>query len=100
LVRFPTAFGYGQRQWLLNLGQASTGAHHWLWSGGTDIQFGVWDGEQVDRLPQAALDGNEHALVMTFDGATLRMYVDGELHAQKGAKSTSKQPTSPPALRS
>ena len=91
LVRFPTG-GYGgpwpdaQRQWLLNLGQAGGGAHHWLWSGGTHIQFGVWCGEQVDRLPQAALDGNEHALVMTFYGATLRMYVDGELHAQKGAK--------------
>ena len=42
----------GSREWLLNLGQTGTGAEHWLWSGGSDIQIGVYnggdEGNQID----------------------------------------------------
>ena len=35
---------YRKRQWIFNIGQAGTGANHWLWNNGARIQFGPWNG--------------------------------------------------------
>ena len=84
LVRFPSGNFSGPRQWLLRLGQATSGSLHWLWNGGTKIQFGRWCGEsvgasQIKVLPAKVFDGEEHAIVTVFDGSVLRLFVDGEL---------------------
>jgi hypothetical protein len=87
-VRFPSGKFSGPRQWLLRLGQATSGSLHWLWSGSTNIQFGRWDGgsvnaAQIRALPENVLDAEEHAIVTAFDGSVLRLFVDGELVGEK-----------------
>ena len=87
-VRFPSGEFSGSRQWLLTLGQATSGSLHWLWKGGTAIQFGRWAGgdvgvSQIQTLPAKVLDGEEHAIVTVFDGSVLRLFVDGELSSEK-----------------
>merc|ERR1711953_1297097 len=37
------------RQWILNLGQETTGANHWIWRG-ESIQFGSWNGPQIQQV--------------------------------------------------
>jgi hypothetical protein len=50
--------------------------------GGGGLFFDVWDGSALFRSPQTTLlsvfDGNWHHVAGTFDGAYVRIYVDGE----------------------
>jgi hypothetical protein len=72
----PTALP-PNRSWLLLLGNAGTGAHHWLLNKEGQTQFGVFNtGAQI--APKLALNQWSH-LASSFDGTTLRVYVNGVL---------------------
>merc|ERR1711953_1370208 len=49
-LSMPTTFNTYGRQWILNLGQFTTGANHWIWNSNSMIQFGVWAGEQIQDV--------------------------------------------------
>ena len=67
----------GSREWILNLGQGGTGAEHWLWNGDSDIQFGVWNGDQISTADVSTCT----YLATTYDSssALYALYCDGEL---------------------
>jgi len=66
------------RQWILNLGQETTGANHWIWRG-ESIQFGSWNGPQIKQVDINACTD----LTTTFDGEnTLTLYCNGEFLGQ------------------
>jgi hypothetical protein len=67
------------RQWLLNLGQHSTGANQWLWNSNTQIQFGKWGGSQIET---AVINECTH-LTTTSSGSVLKLYCDGVFMAEK-----------------
>lgn len=72
------------RSWLLLLGETGPGTHHWLWYpraryGAHGSQLGVFNGEQALRdLP--AVPEARTCVVVTFDGDTLIVYLDGKVH--------------------
>lgn len=70
LDTYPTG-----RAGLLTLGQADTGAQHWLINADGHTQLGVWAGPQVN--PKLPLNTWTH-VVTTYDGTTLRCFVDGK----------------------
>lgn len=74
LDAYPSA-----REWLLTLGQAGPGALHWLVEPNGQTQLGVWNGGQVS--PLLPLNTWIH-VATTYDGATLRCYLDGKLFEQ------------------
>jgi RHS repeat-associated protein len=62
------------RAWILLLGNAGTGAHHWLLRSDGITQLGSWSGNQVNpSLPV----GQWTHIAMTFDGSTLTGYING-----------------------
>lgn len=62
------------RAWILQLGNEGLGSHHWLINNQGGTQFGAWGGGQT----QPALPvGQWTHIAITFDGSTLRSYVDG-----------------------
>jgi hypothetical protein len=64
------------RAWILQLGNAGTGSHHWLIKSTGATQFGVYNGGQTQpSLPV----GKWTHIAMTFDGTTLKSYVNGAL---------------------
>ncbi|GAA4727142.1 LamG domain-containing protein [Phytohabitans rumicis] len=64
-----------RRAWLLNLGQANAGAHHWLLHPNGGLQLGVWGGTQhTPTLPRGVWT---HVAVV-YDGSALACYLDGE----------------------
>ena len=64
------------RAWLLLLGNEGTGAHHWLLNSNGVSQLGSWNGNQAQpTLPT----GIWKHITLTFDGATLKAYIDGSL---------------------
>jgi len=66
------------RQWILNLGQESTGANHWIWRGET-VQFGSWNGPQIRKVDINSCTD----LTTTFDGKnTLTLYCNGKFLGQ------------------
>jgi len=66
------------RQWILNLGQETTGANHWIWRGET-VQFGSWNGSQIRKVHINSCTD----LTTTFDGnKTLTLYCNGKFLGQ------------------
>jgi len=66
------------RQWILNLGQETTGANHWIWRGET-VQFGSWNGPQIRKVDINSCTD----LTTTFDGKnTLTLYCNGKFLGQ------------------
>jgi hypothetical protein len=64
------------RAWILQLGNEGSGSHHWLINSSGGTQFGVWSGNQAQ--PSLPVGQWKHVAI-TFDGATLKSYVDGTL---------------------
>lgn len=62
------------RAWIALLGNEANGSHHWLINNAGTTQFGVWGGGQLQPVLPV---GQWKHVVMTFDGTTLRGYVDG-----------------------
>lgn len=72
------------RSWLMNFGQFSTGAHHWLINSDGSIQFGVFNGsvQFTNNLP-----ANEWIhLATTYNGSDYTFYING---ASQGTLSAS-----------
>lgn len=72
----------GNFSYLLSKGaSACDGASYGLFTGGSGgLQFYISDGASFDVSPDAGpalWDGNWHLVAGTFDGATVRLYVDG-----------------------
>lgn len=63
------------RAWIALLGNPGAGAHHWLLNSAGVTQFGVWGGTQ--KAPVLAADGAWRHLATTFDGTSLRCFVNG-----------------------
>ncbi|MBT9566966.1 MAG: S8 family serine peptidase [Thiobacillus sp.] len=70
------------RAWMLLLGREGTGAHHWLLNATGVAQLGVWSGNQAQ--PTLPVGVWKH-VALSFDGTTLRAYIDGVLIATKPA---------------
>ncbi|TDV55949.1 LamG domain-containing protein [Actinophytocola oryzae] len=70
LDAYPT-----RRAWVLLFGQAGAGAHHWLVDPNGRTQLGVWNaGAAQPTLPL----GRWVHVATTYDGTSLRCYLDGE----------------------
>ncbi|MHC4916327.1 MAG: LamG-like jellyroll fold domain-containing protein, partial [Planctomycetota bacterium] len=72
-----------ERSWIMLLGAEKPGAHHWLLRKDGTAQLGVWDpvpkGESSkQQLRPKLVEGKWQHLGVTFDGKTLRGYVNGE----------------------
>jgi hypothetical protein len=63
------------RAWVLLLGNEGDGSHHWLLNSAGETQFGVWGGGQVK--PKLEVGAWKH-VATTFDGTTLKGYLDGQ----------------------
>jgi len=77
---------YNKRQWVLNLGQAGTGANHWLWNNDARIQFGPWNGGR-SQIKQGDIS-KAKTLATVFDGAKYSLYIDGNLVETRDASRT------------
>ena len=64
------------RAWVLLLGKEGTGAHHWLLNSNGVSQLGSWSGNQAQ--PTLPVGIWKH-IALTFDGSTLKVYIDGSL---------------------
>lgn len=62
------------RAWILLLGQAGPGAHHWLVNSDGSSQLGRWQGDHAK--PTLPLKAWVH-IATTFDGSAARCYIDG-----------------------
>ena len=75
-LQFPTDVecqSIAGRQWILNIGQGGTGAHHWLWAP-AGIQFGVWCGAQISK---PTLQDARYTVCTVWDGTHYLLYKDG-----------------------
>lgn len=63
------------RAWIALLGNPGAGSHHWLLNSAGVTQFGVWSGTQ--KAPVLAADGAWRHVAATFDGTSLRCFVNG-----------------------
>jgi prepilin-type N-terminal cleavage/methylation domain-containing protein len=70
------------RAWILLLGQAGAGSHHWLINSTGGTQFGVWNGGQLSPVLPI---GEWIHIVITFDGTTLKGYTNGFLFDKTSA---------------
>ena len=64
------------RAWMMLLGNEGTGAHHWLLNSNGVSQLGSWGGNQAQPTLPA---GVWKHIALTFDGGTLKAYIDGTL---------------------
>jgi len=72
-LTFPQSIS-NRRQWILNLGQNSPGAHHWTWRPSNNaIQFGAWSGHQINGVDITQCTD----LSTTFSGSVLKLYCNG-----------------------
>jgi len=71
----------GMRQWILNLGQIATGAHHWIW-GANNVQFGTWAGSQIQAVDITQCTD----LTTTHSGSVLKLYCNGVFLAETNAQ--------------
>ncbi|GAB3261596.1 LamG-like jellyroll fold domain-containing protein [Nocardioides dilutus] len=67
-VLFRYGSGTTAQEYGLWINAGGTAMTAWGWGGGNDIQF---------TLSSAVNDGNWHHVVKTYDGTSLRLYVDG-----------------------
>jgi len=74
-LKFETS-GYSKRQWIFNLGQDTTGAEHWLWNNGNNVQFGTWNGHQVATISDIT---KARTLATVYQNGNLKVYMDGVL---------------------
>jgi len=77
---------FKKRQWLFNLGQAGSGANHWLWNNGNKIQFGAWGGTQIskgDILTGYPKGSMAKIIASVYDGKSYSLYIDGKLVEKK-----------------
>jgi len=75
-LSMPTTFNTYGRQWILNLGQWTTGAHHWIWNSNSMIQFGRWGGEQIQNVNILQCD----SLTMVVEPSTeMKLFCNGQL---------------------
>jgi hypothetical protein len=73
-IYIPHAVDYtsGHRQWMLLLGSANTGWHHWLvWWPDGPTQFWIWQGSQINFNPKI---GQWFFVAIRFDGMKLTWY--------------------------
>jgi len=70
-------------QFLLNLGQKKTGAHHWIWNLNTQgAQIGKYNGGTAEQIRNVDISVCTY-LTTTFSGSTLKLYCNGVFMAQK-----------------
>jgi len=69
-----------KRSWILLWGNPGTGSHHWLQISAGNTQFGPWNGSQV--TPPLPINKWTH-VAMTYDGKSLKSYVNGALTQTK-----------------
>jgi hypothetical protein len=69
------------RQWILNLGQYDTGAHHWIWDANI-VQFGTWGGYQLQAVDITQCTD----LTTTHSGSVLKLYCNGVFLAETEAQ--------------
>lgn len=75
-LSMPTTFNTNGRQWILNLGQWNTGANHWIWNSNSMIQFGRWNGEQIQDVNILQCD----SLTMVVEPSTeMKLFCKGQL---------------------
>jgi hypothetical protein len=75
-LSMPTSFNSQSRQWILNLGQWNTGAHHWIWNSNSQIQFGRWNGEQISTFDIRVCN----SLTMVVEPSTqMKLFCKGQL---------------------
>merc|ERR1712241_860572 len=75
-LSMPTSFNTQSRQWILNLGQWNTGAHHWIWNSSSMIQFGRWSGEQIQTFDIRVCN----SLTMVVEPSTqMKLFCKGQL---------------------
>jgi len=72
----------------LNLGQPTTGAHHWLWKSDLSGQIGEWNGDQVNNFDISGCT----FLTTTSSGKILKLYCDGTLLGQRNVDFDIKTP--------
>jgi len=75
-LKFDPSASFTSRQWLLNIGQASSGAEHWLWNNGDSLQFGQWNGGRNRQIRNGAISTST-SLATVYDGSTYSLYIDG-----------------------
>jgi hypothetical protein len=78
LERYPSG-----RAWILNLGQHSPGAYHWLVSSDGTTHIGGWSGTQF--TPTLPLGRWVH-IATSFDGTNLRCLIDGAAIGERPAR--------------
>lgn len=71
---------------MFNAGGSHAGAEHWLWSGGTKIQFGTWNGDQLHDGTGVTNHTSMAWFSTTWDGTTYKLYVNGVLKHQRKHK--------------
>eukprot|EP00493_Phyllostaurus_siculus_P025406 UN25750 len=83
----PESHDGGARQWILNLGQESIYAHHWIWNSNENIQFGTWGttGGEDKQITDADIRSCS-SLTTTYGDGVLNLYCNGVLI---GSKATS-----------
>eukprot|EP00854_Cymbomonas_tetramitiformis_P003290 gene3290-4141_t len=81
--------GYGgTREWLLNVGHVGSGAEHWLWRGGSVIQFGTWTASgSHPQITNADIGSATATLATVWDGSTYTLYIDGVVAASSSTTS-------------
>ena len=72
----------GTNNYVLSQGaQGCTAASYSLYTSLGNLFFGIWDGSTFVQSPDAGgpgvWDGNWHLVAGTYDGAAVRLYVDG-----------------------
>ena len=71
------------RAWIMVLGNAGPGSHHWTIDRTGKTQFGAWGGNAVQPVLPV---GQWRHVAITFDGTNLKSYVNGALVQSAAAK--------------
>lgn len=77
----------GTRWWLAVLGQYSSWSHHWIGLSSTNTQFGVWGATPQQCNPNLFGINQGLHIVITYDGISLKDYINGIYNTSKSATS-------------